>query len=58
MENTVTIEKQKLQQLLDHFFDVCGLCDEMDIYENEEGDESMQEMKKWVETNFGRKIKD
>lgn len=58
MANTVTIEKQKLQQLLDHFFEVCSLCDEMDIYENAEGDESMQEMKKWVTSNFGRKLKD
>ncbi len=50
------IEKEKLQQLLDNFYGICSLCDEMDIYEFPEGDESMQEMKKWVNENFGRKL--
>ena len=57
MEETVTIEKKKLQKLLDSFYEVCGMCDECDIYEHEEIDEEMQEMKKWVNTNFERKIK-
>lgn len=57
MENTVTIEKAKLQQLLDNFYDVCGLADECNISEFTEGDEAMQEMKSWVNSNFGRKIK-
>ena len=52
MENTITIEKEKLQQLIDNFFEVCELCDEMNIYEFEEGDKAMQDMKKWVNTNF------
>jgi len=56
MQNTVTIEKEKLQQLLDNFFEVCSLCDEMDIYEFEEGDAVMQKMITWVETEFGRKL--
>lgn len=56
METTVTIEKKKLQQLLDNFYEVCSLCDELNIYEFEEGDESMQKMKEWVKTEFGRKI--
>jgi hypothetical protein len=56
MVNTVQIEKEKLQQLIDNFFSVCSLCDEMNIYEFEEGDEAMQEMKQWVELNFGRKL--
>lgn len=56
MENMITIEKEKLQKLLDNFFEVCSLCDEMNIYEFEEGDESMQEMKEWVRTNFGREL--
>jgi len=54
---TVTIEKEKLQKLINNFFEVCCLCNEMDIYESEELDNSMQEMKQWVEKNFGRKLK-
>jgi hypothetical protein len=56
MSKTVTISKKKLQKLLDNFYEVCSLCDEMDIYEFEEGDESMQKMKSWAQENFGRKI--
>lgn len=52
----IKTEKEKLQKLLDNFYEACSLCDECDIYEHEELDESMQEMKRWVETNFGRKI--
>lgn len=53
---TVIIEKEKLQKLLNNFYEVCSLCDELDIYELEEADASMQEMKEWTDTNFGRKI--
>lgn len=56
MENTVAIEREKLQKLVKNFYAVCGLCDEMDIYEFEEGDFSMQEMKRWVTENFGRNL--
>lgn len=56
MENTVAIEREKLQKLVKNFYAVCGLCDEMDIYEFEEGDSSMQEMKRWVTENFGRNL--
>lgn len=52
----VTISKETLQKLLDNFYEACSLCDEMDIYEFEEGDASMQEMKEWAEENFGREI--
>ena len=52
----IEIEIQKLQELLDNFYEVCALCDELDIYEHVELDESMQEMYDWVEENFGRKI--
>lgn len=53
----IEIEKEKLQQLLDNFYEACALCDELDIYEHGEMDESMQEMKDWVTENFGRKVK-
>ena len=56
MSKHITIEKKYLQKLLDNFYEVCQLCDEMDIYEFEEGDEAMQKMKKWAEKKFGRKI--
>jgi len=57
MANTVTISKEKLQKLLTYFYEACALCDEMDIYEFEEGDASMQAMKEWAEETFdGRDI--
>ena len=40
------IEKEKLQQLVDNFYEVCNFCDEMNIYEAEELDAAMQEMLK------------
>ena len=52
----VTISKETLQKLLDNFYEVCSLADEMDIYEFEEGDEAMQEMKEWTKNKFGRTI--
>jgi hypothetical protein len=52
----VLVKKGTLQQLLDNFYEVCSLADEMDIYEFEEADESMQEMKEWTEKKFGREI--
>jgi hypothetical protein len=56
MSKTVTISKKKLQKLIDNFYDVCSLCDELDIYEHEELDESMQKSEAWVDKHFGRKI--
>ncbi len=54
MNNTVTISKETLQKLLDNFYKTCQLCDELNIYEWNEGDESMQEMKNWAKDTFGR----
>jgi hypothetical protein len=53
----VLVKKETLQQLLDNFYEVCELADEMDIYEFEEGDDSMQKMKSWADKKFGRTIK-
>lgn len=55
-KETVTITKKKLQKLLDNFYDVCSLCDELDIYEHEELDKSMQKKQEWAEKNFDRTI--
>ena len=52
----MNVDKEKLQQLVDNFYEACSLCDELDIYEFEEADESMQEMKEWVNENFGRDL--
>jgi hypothetical protein len=52
----VTIKKETLEQLLVNFYEVCSLCDEMDIYEFPEGDDAMQEMKEWAQEKFGREI--
>jgi hypothetical protein len=55
-EGFVLIKKETLQELLNNFYSVCSLCDEMDIYEFPEGDRAMQEMKEWAGEKFGRKI--
>lgn len=55
MEKLVEISEDKLNKLVSNFFEVCSLCDELNIYEWEEGDKSMQEMQKWVEQNFKNK---
>ncbi len=52
----IEINKKNLQKLVNYFYEACSLCDEMDIYEFEEGDNSMQEMIQWVDENFGRKL--
>jgi len=52
----VIIKQETLQKLLDNFYEVCSLADEMNIYEWAEGDESMQEMKEWTGKTFGRTI--
>jgi hypothetical protein len=52
----LTIEKEKLKKLVSSFYEVCSLCDECDIYEHEELDDSMQKMKEWVNENFGRNL--
>lgn len=53
----IEISEEKLKQLVENFYDVCGLAEELDIYEWEEGDESLQEMEEWVDENFGRDLK-
>ena len=52
----ITISQEMLQKLVDNFYEACSLCDECNIYEHEELDESMQKMKSWADDNFGRKI--
>ena len=57
MENEfVTIKKETLQQLLDNFYEMCCTADELNIYEWEEADDEMQEMKEWADEKFGRTI--
>lgn len=56
MEDKIEVSVEKLQKLVDNFYEACALCDEMNIYEFPEGDESMQDMKSWVNENFGRKL--
>lgn len=53
----VTVSKELLEKLLGNFYQVCSMCDELDIYEHDELDNSMQEMKEWVDDTFGRKVK-
>lgn len=51
------VSREVLQKLISNFYEVCALCDECDIYEHTELDESMQEMKSWVDDKFGMKVK-
>jgi hypothetical protein len=52
----VTISKELLEKILGNFYKVCSMCDELDIYEHGELENSMQEMKEWTKERFGRKI--
>jgi len=52
----VLVKKKTLQKLVDNFYEVCSLADELNIYEFEEGDEEMQKMKEWTDKKFGREI--
>ena len=56
MEENITISRKLLQKLVSNFYEACALCDECDIYEHTELDESMQEMKEWANVTFGRKV--
>lgn len=56
MDNTVTISRETLQKLLDNLYEVCSICDELDIYEHSRLDEAMQEAQEWAENKFGRTI--
>ncbi len=55
-KETVIISKKKLQKLLNNFYEVCSLCDELDIYEHNGLDKSLQKKKSWAEEKFGRTI--
>lgn len=50
MKNTIIIEKEKLQQLLDNFYKMCDIIDETDYpdYNN-----SVEKMKSWTDSTFG-----
>ena len=51
-KETVQISKKKLQELLNNFYSVCSMCDELDIYEYQELDKSMQKKEEWAEKNL------
>ena len=57
MDELVEIGRHQLQKLVDNFYSVCSMCDELDIYEHEELDESMQNKIAYVDEKFGRKLK-
>lgn len=50
--------KNKMKVLRDHFFSVCSICDELDVYEWEDTDEEISKMKKWVENNIDPLLKE
>jgi len=56
MNKMIEIEAEKLQQLVKNFYRLSGFCDELDIYEHDEMDNSLQEMEEWVNETFGRDL--
>jgi hypothetical protein len=55
----VIIKEEILQQLLDNFYAVCDLAEDVNKYEFEDGDEIMMEMrgmKEQIWDKFGRTI--
>lgn len=52
----IEIEKSLLLKLVYNFYEMCSLCDELDIYEHNVLDTLMQKNKKWVDDNFGRDL--
>lgn len=56
MEKTITIPVKDLKKLVENFFEVCSVCDELDIYEHESMDKHVQKMEEWVDKNFGRDL--
>lgn len=57
MEDKIEVSVENLQKLIRNFYKVCAFCDELNIYEYEDLDQSMQEMKEWADENFGRELK-
>jgi len=55
-EGVGKFKKEELQQLLDNFFELCSICDELDIYEIPGLEDDMIQMREWVVKNFGRKL--
>ena len=51
----VEVSKEDLTKLIKSFYNVCGYCDELNIYEWPEADDHMQHMKTWVD-EFEEKI--
>ena len=52
----IQIKEEILQELLDNFYVLASFCDDLNIYEHEKWDDSLQKKKKWVDRKFGRKI--
>jgi len=52
------ISKEKLQKLVDSFYEAAAFCDELNIYEWEEGDSKLSDMKEWVDDNIGRNLEE
>jgi hypothetical protein len=56
MSKTVTISQEKLQKLVTKFYDICNICEELDVYEHKGLDKSLQKKESWVDKHFGREI--
>jgi len=50
------ISKEKLQKLVDSFYEAAAFCNELNIYELEEGDSELSDMKEWINDNIGRNL--
>lgn len=57
MENGfILVKKETLQELVDNFYEVCDLCNELDVHEHEGLNEKMEQMSSWVTKKFGCEI--
>ena len=56
MEEIVEINKEKLGKLVKYFFEIAAFCNELNIYEYDELNSELSNMKKWVENSYGRRL--
>jgi hypothetical protein len=52
----VSIKKEDLQKLIDNFYRLHSISDEMHLYIFEGVNHLMNEMKSWTDEKFGREI--
>jgi len=52
----ITLDKDVVKKLVNNFYKAHQICDELNVYEHPELDDKMEEMKDWVDEQFGGKF--